>query len=113
MTMVWKKTISAKALEKAGNASVKVGEHVVFISNVGGTLYAMNGVCSHFRCILGELNSEDLKVKCGCHGAVFELETGNMVKPPFVAPDMKMEKMGLDTFPVREENGFIEVELPQ
>lgn len=111
--MVWKKTISAKALEKAGNASVKVGEHVVFISNIGGKLYAMNGVCSHFRCILGNLDREGLKVRCGCHDAEFELETGKMVKPPFVAPDMKMDSMGLATFPIREENGFVEVDLPQ
>ena len=113
MTMVWKKTISAKALVKAGNASVKVGGNVVFISNVGGNLYAMNGVCSHFRCILGDLDADALKVRCECHDAVFELETGKMVKPPFVAPDMKMDSMGLDTFPIREENGFIEVDLPE
>lgn len=111
--MVWKKTISAKALEKAGHASVKVGENVVFISSVEGKLYAMNGVCTHFKCILGSLDRDALKVKCGCHDAVFELETGKMVEPPFVAPDMKMDSMGLETFQVREENGFIEVELPQ
>ncbi len=111
--MVWKKTISAKALQKAGHASVKVGENVVFISNVGGKLFAMNGVCSHFRCILGILDQENLKVRCACHDALFELETGKMVKPPFVAPDMKMDSMGLDTFEIREENGFIEVDLPQ
>ena len=29
--MVWHKTISVKALEKAGGASVKLGEEVVFL----------------------------------------------------------------------------------
>lgn len=109
--MVWHKTISAKALDKAKFASVKVGENVVFISRANGKLYAMNGVCSHAKCILGELEESSLKVKCKCHDAVFNLEDGKMVEPPFVAPNAPMDKLGLSTYQIREENGFIEVDL--
>lgn len=109
--MAWKKTISAKALEKAGHTSVKVGDEVIFISNIDSKLYAMNGVCSHAKCILGQLDKNSLKVKCGCHDAVFELETGKMIEPPYVAPSAPMDKLGLKTYPVREEGGFIEVDL--
>lgn len=109
--MVWHKTISAKALEKAGGASVKVGDEVVFISKVNGKLYAMNGVCSHAKCILGELEPDELKVRCFCHDAKFELETGKMVEPPFVAPNAPVDKLGLSIYQIKEENGFIEIDL--
>ncbi|MCL4337745.1 MAG: Rieske (2Fe-2S) protein [Candidatus Thermoplasmatota archaeon] len=109
--MVWHKTISVKALEKAGGASVKLGEEVVFLSKVNGKLYAMNGVCSHAKCILGDLEPSELKVRCLCHDAKFELDTGKMVAPPFVAPNAPMEKLGLKTYSIKEENGFIEVDL--
>ena len=109
--MAWKKTISARALEKAGGASVKMGEDVIYISSVNGKLYAINGVCSHAKCILGDLEPDGLKVRCFCHDAKFELETGKMVEPPFVAKNAPMEKLGLSTYKIREENGFIEVDL--
>ncbi len=109
--MVWQKTISAKALEKVGHASVKVGNEVVFISNVDGKFYAMDGTCSHARCILGSLDKNALKVQCACHDAVFELQTGKMVEPPYVAPNAPLDKLSLKTYPIREEKGFIEVDL--
>ncbi len=109
--MVWHKTISLKALEKAGGASVKIGEEVVFLSKVNGKLYALNGVCSHAKCILGHLEPSELKVRCACHDAKFDLDTGKMVAPPFVAPNAPMDKLGLKTYQIKEENGFIEVDL--
>lgn len=54
--MVWKRTISAKALEKAKSAAVKVDDKVIFIANINGTLHAMDAVCTHARCILGQLD---------------------------------------------------------
>ncbi|MBW9140206.1 MAG: Rieske (2Fe-2S) protein [Candidatus Aramenus sp.] len=109
--MVWKRTISAKALEKAKHASVKVEDKVVFIANVGGKLYAMDAVCSHARCILGELDEQRLTVKCPCHHALFELTTGKMLEPPYVAPDAPKEKLGLRTYNIRDNNGWIEVDV--
>lgn len=111
--MVWKKTISYKAIEAAGSASVRVGGNVVFIAHRGGKLYAMDGVCSHARCILGRFDSEKLTTKCECHHAVFEVETGKMIEPPYVAKEAPMEKLGLKTFDVRETGGFVEVDVPE
>lgn len=109
--MSWHKTISAKALEKAVGASVKVGDEIVFISKTGDKLYAINGVCSHAKCVLGQVETESLTVRCYCHDAKFSLETGKMNSPPYVAPNAPMDKLGLKTFPIREEGGFIEVDL--
>lgn len=109
--MTWRKTITAKALEKAKGASVQVGENVVYISNIEGKLYAINGVCSHAKCILGEPKVQDRKVRCFCHDAEFDVTSGKMTAPPYVAPNAPMDKLGLSTYPIREENGFIEVDL--
>lgn len=109
--MVWKRTISAKALEKAKYAAVKVEDKVVFIANINGSLYAMDAVCSHARCILGILNEQDLTVKCPCHHAVYDLKTGQMLEPPYVAPDAPKDKLGLRTYQIRDNNGWIEVDV--
>ena len=111
--MVWKKTISLKALEGAGNASVKIGDQVIFMAKKEGTLYAMDAVCSHAKCILGEYSPETMTVKCPCHHAVFNLSDGNMIEPPFVAKNAPMDKLGLKTYEIRETGGFIEVDVPE
>ena len=109
--MVWKRTISAKALEKAKSVAVKVDDKVIFIANVKGELYAMDAVCSHARCILGFLDEEKLTVRCPCHLALYDLKTGKMVEPPYVAPDAPKEKLGLKTYQIRDNNGWIEVDV--
>ncbi len=52
-------------------------------------------------------------MQCFCHKAVFDVKTGRMLEPPFVAPNAMMDKMGKKTFAVRENEGFIEVDLEQ
>ena len=109
--MTWKRTISAKALEKAGHAAVKVDDKVIFIANINGALYGMDAVCSHARCIRGELDASNLTVKCFCHHAVFNLKTGEMLEPPYVAKDAPKEKLSLKTYQVRDNGGWIEVDV--
>lgn len=111
--MVWKRTISAKALEGAGHASVKVGEEVIFIAAVDGALHAIDAVCSHAKCVLGDFDKSSLQVKCPCHHAVFDLKSGEMLVPPFVAPNAPKEKLGLKTYGIRSNEGFIEVEIKE
>lgn len=110
--MTWKKTISLKALEGAGSASVKIGDKVIFMAHSNGSLYAMDAVCSHAKCILGEFDAEKKTAKCACHHAVFDLSNGKMIEPPFVAKNAPMDKLGLKLYGIRESDGFIEVEVP-
>jgi len=52
--MVWKKTVSVKALEHAGgHIAVNVDGNVIFIARGKDGLHGLNAVCSHARCILG------------------------------------------------------------
>ena len=103
--MTCRKTITAKALRAAGGSSVRVGDEVVYVAAVGDKLYAVNGVCSHTKCILDILETDNLRTKC--HHAEFNLKDGKMVVPPYVAPNIPMDKLTLKVYLVREETGFI------
>ena len=69
---------------------VAVGGHAIMLARIGGKIYAMDAVCSHFSGYLpnGELETEylpDGKVKdnaitCPVHKAKFDLETGKVLK---------------------------------
>ena len=52
-----------------------------------------------------------LIVRCPCHLALYDLKTGKMVEPPYVAPDAPKEKLGLKTYQIRDNNGWIEVDV--
>ncbi|MEM0140161.1 MAG: sulredoxin [Ferroplasma sp.] len=110
--MAWRKILGVKALENAGNhLSVKISDsEIVFITKQNGKIYGIDGICSHLHCILGNMTEDNNKVRCPCHNAEFELETGKMVRPPFIAPDTPMEKYTLKTYNLREAGNFIEIE---
>jgi nitrite reductase/ring-hydroxylating ferredoxin subunit len=76
----------------------------IAIARVDGTLYAVGDVCSHRRCNLangGEL--EGAAIVCECHGSVFDLATGVPLNPPATEP--------IPTFPIRETDGELQVEV--
>ncbi|MEM0158239.1 MAG: Rieske (2Fe-2S) protein [Thermoplasmataceae archaeon] len=110
--MAWKRLVSVKALEHAGgHFSISTGSGVVFIAKTDGGYHAMDAVCSHAKCILGIYNSGNQTVKCFCHDAVFDIKSGKMISPPSVAPNAPMDKLGLRLYNVRENEGFLEIEM--
>ncbi|MEM0173720.1 MAG: Rieske (2Fe-2S) protein, partial [Sulfolobaceae archaeon] len=50
-------------------------------------------------------------VRCPCHRALFDLKTGAMLEPPYVAPDAPKEKLGLKVYQIRNNGGWIEVDI--
>jgi 3-phenylpropionate/trans-cinnamate dioxygenase ferredoxin component len=78
------------------------GEPVVVARTEAG-LFAFEGYCTHEECPLAEGLLTDREVECYCHGAVFDMRTGEALVGPAVA--------SLITFPVREQDGEIQVEL--
>ena len=69
----------------------------------GGSLYAFEGWCTHEECPLAEGTLTDQQLECYCHGAVFNIRTGEALVGPAVA--------SLETYPVREQDGDIQVEM--
>jgi 3-phenylpropionate/trans-cinnamate dioxygenase ferredoxin subunit len=78
------------------------GEPVV-VARSGGCLYAFEGWCTHEECPLVEGTLTDQQLECYCHGAVFNIRTGEALVGPAVA--------SLETYPVREQDGEIQVEM--
>src|SRR6476469_4329924 len=61
------------------------GEPVV-VARSGGSLYAFEGWCTHEECPLAEGTLTDQQLECYCHGAVFNIRTGEALVGPAVAP---------------------------
>ncbi len=110
--MAWKKIVSVKALDKAGgHFAVKVGDETIFVARAKDGYHAMDAVCSHAKCILGQYDADNMTVKCYCHDAKFDLSSGKMLEPPFVAPNAPKDKLSLRLFNVRDNEGFLEVDV--
>src|SRR3954462_3421257 len=75
----------------------------VVVARSGGCLYAFEGWCTHEECPLVEGTLTDQQLECYCHGAVFNIRTGEALVGPAVA--------SLETYPVREQDGEIQVEM--
>ena len=61
---------------------VDAGGRAVAVFNVGGTIYAIGGTCTHRGGPLGEGELDDTVVTCPLHGAQFDVTTGQVVGPP-------------------------------
>jgi nitrite reductase (NADH) small subunit len=75
---------AAKAAEvPAGSVKeVQVGGKAVALANVGGTFYALDGVCLHRGGPLGQGQLEGEIVTCPWHGWQFQVRTGKAVQNP-------------------------------
>jgi len=78
------------------------GEPLV-IARAAGGLYAFEGWCTHEECPLSQGQLTEHRLECYCHGAVFDVRTGEAL----VGPAME----SLETYPVREQDGEIQVEV--
>lgn len=56
----------------------------VCLANVGGTFYAIGGVCTHAGGPLaeGELDEDECTIECPWHAGFFSLKTGEALTPP-------------------------------
>lgn len=61
---------------------VDAGGRSVAVFNVGGTMHAIDGTCTHRGGPLGEGELDGTIVTCPWHGAQFDVTTGQVVGPP-------------------------------
>lgn len=68
-----------------------------------GHWYAIEDRCSHAGCsFIDDGQIDGFHAICDCHGSEFDVRTGQVVRPPAREP--------IRTFPVRTNDGRIEVE---
>jgi 3-phenylpropionate/trans-cinnamate dioxygenase ferredoxin subunit len=70
---------------------VVVDSTEVLLCNVGGTIYAIEDVCTHDGGPLDQGELEGEQVVCPRHGATFDVRTGDALTLPAVMPLMTFE----------------------
>ncbi len=76
----------AAELPPGSALSVEVDGRKIAVFNVDGRLYAIDGECTHRGGPLAEGDVEGHVVTCPWHGGQFDLETGNVLRPPPMRP---------------------------
>jgi len=74
------KVASKKELALGKMLGAEADGKPVLVVNLEGKYYAIGNVCTHRGCMLsnGVLKAES--VQCPCHGSVFDIKTGKVVK---------------------------------
>lgn len=65
----------------------QAGDKEILLVNLENRIYALNNTCTHHGCRLSEGILEGGTVQCPCHGSVFNVKTGEVVKGPAKAPE--------------------------
>src|SRR5512132_3348882 len=85
----------------------RVGDVEVALVNVNGTVFAIDNECTHRGGSLGEgeINTDwsEFAIECPLHGSVFDVRTGEVLKPPAQTP--------VRTYPVEMDEGLIKVAM--
>ena len=75
----------------------------IAVANVDGSYYAFDDTCTHAQCSLADGDLAGTTVTCMCHGAEFDVRTGEVLAPPAPAP--------VRAYRVRVEGGALQIEL--
>lgn len=94
----------ASSIRPGELASFVVDGTPIAVANVGGRYYAVDEMCTHEECSLVEEGTLDgAVVTCGCHGAQFDVRTGQVLAPPALEP--------LKVYPLRVNGDDLIVEV--
>jgi len=88
---------------------VEIEGEYYLLANVDGTLYAMNGLCSHMAGRLWEGTLEGNVVKCPKHSSGFDVRTGEVVSQVRIPLTGKAKPLGTYKTLVEGEDVFIEL----
>jgi nitrite reductase/ring-hydroxylating ferredoxin subunit/uncharacterized membrane protein len=99
----WTPVIAEENLAEDTLTPVRTDSVRIMLYKKDGKLYALSDRCSHRGCPLhlGQVN--DLLLECSCHGSIFRLSDGGVVRGPATVPAPSYE--------VRCQDGKIEVRL--
>ena len=78
--------VAADELQEGMPLVGHVGDQAVMIVRSQGTLHAVGATCSHYGGPLAEGVIAGNAVRCPWHHAAFQLETGEVIRPPALAP---------------------------
>lgn len=86
MTREFVTAIQTNEIPVGGIAAVDVRGTRIAVANIGGRYYAFDDTCTHEQCSLAEGDLAGTTVTCMCHGAEFDVRTGEVLAPPAPMP---------------------------
>jgi len=93
----------ASDVPRGALALIEVNGTRIAVANVDGTYYAFDDACTHEQCSLAAGDLEGTKIICMCHGAEFDVTTGQVLAPP--------AKLPLKVYPVRVSDDVLHIEV--
>ena len=85
--MTAKKISAVKDLEYAPLKGVVVDGKEILIIQTGAKIFAIGNKCTHRGCKLSGGKLDGTTVRCPCHGSMFNIMTGAVVKGPAKNPE--------------------------
>lgn len=101
--MGWIRVADEGGIAEGQVVALPAGERTVAVANIEGDLVAFEDQCSHRRCSLAEGELDGTVIACPCHGATFDVLTGDVLTGPATEP--------IDVFEVRVEGGGVEIRV--
>jgi nitrite reductase (NADH) small subunit len=98
----WIVVIESGALQEKQAIEVLVGTEVLALFRQNGELYAIDGICAHQGGPIAKGSLDHKCITCPWHGWQYDISTGE---------NLLTKRKMLRTFPVREVNGLIEVQV--
>ena len=96
--------IGPAAAENGDLREERVGGWLLGVARAGGRWSVFDAYCTHAECPLTDGWLEGNAVRCACHGALFDLESGQPLEGPAEEP--------IRIFSFREVGGRVEALLP-
>ena len=78
--------LSLSEIPEEGTVAGRVGDDPVLLSRLGGELFAIGGICTHYGGHLGNGLARGTNVRCPLHHACFDLRTGAVLRAPALDP---------------------------
>jgi nitrite reductase/ring-hydroxylating ferredoxin subunit len=85
--MVFVRVAFAKDLEPGRMVGVEAGGKEIAVANLEGNYYAVGNRCTHMGCMLSDGTLTGGNITCPCHGSVFDVKTGSVVRGPAKKPE--------------------------
>jgi nitrite reductase/ring-hydroxylating ferredoxin subunit len=101
--MSWYEVTPVSQLKDNEMKAVEVSGRRISVVKVGGDFFAFDDTCTHHQCSLSEGFIEGTTVECPCHGALFDVKSGQVLRLPAT--------QSINTYPVKVENEIVFVEL--
>jgi nitrite reductase/ring-hydroxylating ferredoxin subunit len=103
VTEIWYPLMAEADFPAEGKAATKLGGWHVLVVKADSGFQAVNDRCTHQAALISTGRVRRGAIMCPLHGARFEVETGRCIGGSY---------RDLRTFPVRVQDGMIEVAVP-